>query len=80
MPGFGIDEISGLNFVHELVELNLPPVVFESAGTPSLHLTGCGPRSSRGPVDEPGQLVVAQDYASVGAQVDLRFGSCTGTT
>ena len=43
MPGFGIDEISGLNFVKELVEWNVPPYVFESAGTPGLYLNWLRP-------------------------------------
>ena len=55
MPGFEINEVSGLNFVREMVEWNLPPVVFESVGTPSFHLAwlrpvgvrhrACGPTS-----------------------------------
>src|SRR5262249_55559236 len=31
LPGFGIDQISALNFVRELAEVNLPQYVFESA-------------------------------------------------
>ncbi len=56
-------------------EWNLPPYVFESVGTPSLlSATGCGRRSSPqgcGPI--PATPRCARAYASVGAQVDLRF-------
>ena len=43
LPGFEIDEVSGKNFVREMVEWNLPPIVFESVGTPSFHLTWLRP-------------------------------------
>lgn len=74
MPGFRIDEISGLNFVKELVEWNVPPVVFESAGTPGLYLNWL--RTSvfaAGLWTEPTNASLRKEYASVGAQVDLRF-------
>jgi len=73
-PGFEIDEISALSFVRELVELNLPPYVFESAGTPSLYLQSL--RSSvfvAGLRSDPGNSALRKDYASVGGQVDLYF-------
>ncbi len=43
LPGFGINEISAQNYVSEMVEWNLPPFVFESAGTPALYLTWLRP-------------------------------------
>lgn len=46
MPGFGIDAIAARSFVRQMVDLNLPPVVFASAGSPDLHLLSRAPRSS----------------------------------
>jgi hypothetical protein len=73
-PGFGIDEISALSFVRELVELNVPPYVFESAGTPSLYLQSLRPSVFvAGLRSDPGNSALRKDYASVGGQVDLHF-------
>ena len=74
LPGFGIDEISGLNFVKELVEWNLPPVVFESVGTPGFYLTWLRPSLfAAGLWTEPTNASLRKNYTSLGAQVDLRF-------
>ncbi len=73
-PGFGIDEISGLSFVREMAEWNLPPYVFESAGTPVFYLNWL--RSSvfaAGLWTNPGNAAQRNEYGSVGAQADLRF-------
>jgi hypothetical protein len=74
MPGFKIDEISARSFVRELVEWNAPPIVFESVGTPGFYLTWL--RSAvfaAGLWTEPGNATLRRDFASVGAQGDLRF-------
>jgi hypothetical protein len=74
LPGFEIDEVSGFKFVKELVELNLPPIVFESVGTPGFYVNWL--RSSvfaAGLWTEPTSASKRRDYASVGAQADLRF-------
>jgi len=74
MPGFGIDEISGLNFVKELVEWNVPPIVFEAAGIPGLYMNWLRPSVfAAGLWTEPAKASLRKDYASVGAQVDLHF-------
>ena len=74
MPGFGIDEISGLNFVKELVEWNVPPYVFETAGTPGFYLNWLRPSVfAAGLWTEPTKGSQRKEYTSVGAQVDLRF-------
>jgi hypothetical protein len=74
MPGFGIDEIAGLNFVRELVEWNLPPVVFESAGTPGLYLNWLRPAVfAAGLWTDVSNASLRKDYQSVGTQLDLRF-------
>lgn len=73
-PGYAIDGISGQNFVRQLVEWNLPPWVFESAGRPSLHLTWLRPALfATGLWTEPANATRRQAYANVGTQVDLRF-------
>ncbi len=73
-PGFGIDEISGLNFVREMVEWNMPPYVFESVGTPGFYLNWLRPAVFAGwLMTELGNSALRKNYASVGAQADLRF-------
>jgi hypothetical protein len=74
LPGFGIDELSALSFVREMVEWNLPPVVFESAGTPGLFLNWLRPAVFvAGLWSDPGHASVRKDYQSVGTQADLHF-------
>ena len=74
LPGFDIDQISALHFVKELVELNAPPIFFESAGTPGLYLNWL--RTSvfaAGLWTEPQNSALRKTYSSLGAQADLRF-------
>jgi hypothetical protein len=74
MPGFGIDEISGLNFVRELVEWNAPPVIFESAGTPGFYLNWLRPAVFGAALwTDVSNASRRHDYQSLGTQVDLRF-------
>jgi len=74
MPGFGIDEISGQSFVRELVEWNLPPIIFESAGTPGFYLNWLRPAVFvAGLWTDPANSTHRNDYQSLGTQVDLRF-------
>jgi len=74
MPGFGIDEIRGQSYVRELVEWNLPPIVFESAGTPALYLNWLRPAVfAAGLWTDPNDHAFRNDYQSLGAQADLRF-------
>jgi len=73
-PGFEINEISALSFVREMAEWNLPPYVFESAGTPSLYLNWLRPSVfAAGLWSDPGNSALRKNYTSVGAQADLRF-------
>lgn len=73
-PGFGLQEISGLNFVREMVEWNVPPLVFESAGTPAFHATWLRPAIFASVmVTNPGNSSLRKNYQSVGGQADLRF-------
>jgi len=74
LPGFGIDQVSALNFVREMGEWNLPPYVFESVGTPSLHLQWARPSIfAAGLWSEPGNPSTRKSYGSLGGQVDLYF-------
>jgi len=74
LPGFKIDEVSALSFVRELVEWNLPPVVFESAGTPGFYLNWLRPALfAAGLWADPGRSALRKNYASVGTQADLRI-------
>ncbi len=74
MPGFKLQELSGLNFVKELVEWTVPPVVFESVGTPSFNLTWLRPSIFAAALwTEPTDRALRKSYTSVGAQADLRF-------
>jgi hypothetical protein len=74
MPGFGIDEIGGLNFARELVEWDVPPIVFESVGTPGFYLNWLRPAVFGAFLwTDPANSARRQDYQSLGTQVDLRF-------
>jgi hypothetical protein len=74
LPGFEIDEVSGLNFVRQMVDVSLPPIVFESVGTQGLHLTWLRPAIfATGLWTELGNSSLRQNYANLGAQADLRF-------
>lgn len=74
MPGFEIGEIAALSFVRQMVELNLPPIVFESLGRPGLHLSWLRPAVfATGLWTDRAGADRRQTYASAGAQVDLRF-------
>ena len=66
--------MSGLNFVRQMVEWNLPPVVFESVGTPSFHLAWLRPAIfATGLWTDVANSSRRQDSANVGAQADLKF-------
>jgi hypothetical protein len=74
-PGFGIEEISALDFVREMVEWNLSPIDFASLGTPALYAKSLQPSVfAAGLWMEPGSAAQRKGYASVGAQADLRLG------
>jgi hypothetical protein len=74
MPGFEIDEIAGLNFVREMVEWNLPPIIFERGGTPAFYLHWLRPAVfATGLWTDVTNSTRRENYQSVGGQVDLRF-------
>jgi sugar lactone lactonase YvrE len=74
LPGFAIDEVNALNFVREMAEWNLPPYVFESAGTPGFYLTWLRPSLFvAGLWSDPGNAMHRAEHTSAGGQVDLSF-------
>ncbi len=74
LPGFQINEVSALNYVREMVEWNLPPYVFEAAGTPSFYLTWLRPSLfATGLWTDPGSDQHRAEYQNAGGQVDLSF-------
>ena len=74
LPGFEIDQISAQSFVREMVEWNLPPVVFESVGSPGFYLNWLRPAVfAAGLWTDPGHTALRKNYASVGTQADLHI-------
>ena len=74
MPGFRLNEIAGLSFVRQMVDWNLPPLVFESAGVPGFHATWLRPAVFGGALwTDPGRSTLRKRYTSLGTQLDLRF-------
>lgn len=73
LPGFGLNEVSGRSFARTMVELNLPPKVFESAGTPSFYLTWLRPALFASTLWTDPETGLRRDFTSLGGQVDLRF-------
>ncbi len=72
-PGFEIDEIAARQFVKSVAEWNLPPLRFESIGTPGLFLANARTAFFGGAlVTEPGGMMERTVY-SVGGQVDFNF-------
>jgi hypothetical protein len=73
-PGFGIDAISGQSFLRPMLEWNITPYVFESAGTPAFHLAWMRPAVFASAlwtdVESSGRR---KSYGNVGGQVDLSF-------
>jgi hypothetical protein len=76
MPGFEIDEIAGRRFAKQMFEWTLPPYVFESAGTPGLHVTWMRPAVFATALwADAGGSVGRRDVASAGGQLDFRIST-----
>lgn len=72
-PGFEIDEIAARNFAKSVAEWNLPPLRFESVGTPGLYLANARPAIFGGVLfTDPGGAMERTVY-TLGAQVDFNF-------
>jgi hypothetical protein len=73
-PGFALDEIGAHDFARETVEARLPPVIFESLGTPALYLAWARMELFASTLWTDLAYSGLHDHdASTGAQVDLRF-------
>jgi hypothetical protein len=74
LPGFQIDQISATNYVREMLDWNLPPYIFEAAGSPGFYLTWVRPALFATELwADPGNAARRADYTSTGGQVDLSF-------
>jgi hypothetical protein len=73
-PGFEINEIGGRSFARHMIEGNLPPIVFESLGTPAFHLAWLRPAVFASVLwTDPARSADRARFMNVGAQVDLSF-------
>ncbi len=73
-PGFELNELRGRSFTRHMVEANLPPMVFESVGTPAFHLAWLRPAVFASALwTDPARSSVRARYGNLGAQADLRF-------
>ena len=74
-PGFDIDELNGRNFLHSMLEWNLPPVRFCRIGSPGeLPELGAAGSVRRRAVDQSERLVDCRARNNdVGFQVDFQF-------
>ena len=72
-PGFELNEIAGLRYSRHMLEANFPPAVFESVGTPALHLTWLRPAVFASVLYTDSEGASSRRYGNVGAQVDFNF-------
>ena len=73
MPGFEIDDISARKFVKSVLEWNLPPIRFESVGSPGFFLSWIRPAIFvAGMIADPGERY-DRTFTSTGFQLDLHF-------
>src|SRR5258705_1617839 len=73
-PGFGLNEVNARSFARQMAEVNLPPVVFESVGTPAFHLTWLRSAAFASTLwTDPADSSRRSRYANAGTQIDLRF-------
>jgi hypothetical protein len=73
-PGFGLNEVHGRSFTRHMLEVNLPPAVFASLGTPAFHLTWLRPAVFASALwTDPASSSERIHYGNLGAQIDLRF-------
>lgn len=74
MPGFEINALAARRFVKQMVEWNLPPLVFEELGQPGFHLQSLRPALFATTLwAQPAAPAKRQTYKNLGAQADLRF-------
>lgn len=73
-PGAALNAIEGRNFVKSLLEVNLPPIRFEHAGTEGAYLTWIRPAVfAAGLVTNLDDATRRRRAVTAGIQLDLRF-------
>ena len=76
MPGFELDDVAGRRFVKKTLEWTLPPMIFESVGTPDFHLTWARPALFTSALWADARGSTGQrKVANLGGQVDFRFST-----
>lgn len=74
MPGFDLNAIPGRNFYRGMLELNLPPIRFERAGTSKLYLSWARPALfASGLATNLDDSSTKVEAASYGIQIDFQF-------
>jgi hypothetical protein len=86
LPGFEINELNGRRFARTMAEVNLPPYIFESVGTPAFFLAWLRPagpavvlprelvRMSKLFCDEPASVSSLIEDEAVGSLTDVLAG------
>ena len=72
-PGFELNEIDARQFARVVAEVNLPPVRVREVGLPILHLQSVRPAIFAGVLVAGDNFADAQDYRSLGGQLDFNF-------
>lgn len=77
-PGLEINEIGGRRFAKAMLEWNVPPVVFEHVGSPSLYVNWAALAVfAGGLVTEFGNSDLRREVADLGIQLDIRLVAAT---
>jgi hypothetical protein len=74
MPGFDLDALQGKSLVKSLLEWCLPPVRFESLGSPGFYVSWARPELFVGALEtDPASSAYRRSSGDVGAQVDFEL-------
>ena len=74
MPGFDLDALDGKSLVKSMLEWCLPPIRFESVGSPGLYLSWARPEVFVGGlVTDPGDSGYRRSFGDIGVQVDFQL-------
>ena len=77
-PGLELNEVGGRTFAKAMLELNLPPLVFEHAGSRSLYVNWAAlALFGGGLVTELGNDELRREVSDVGVQLDIRLVAAT---
>jgi hypothetical protein len=78
MPGFNIDALDGKAFVKSILEWNLPPLRFESLGSPGFYSSWARPAIfATALITDPQDSAFRQGAYDVGVQVDFQLNVLT---